>query len=236
MIINQINTLINKIIDRNSYRNISFTFLLRKKIHNFIIEKILEDKPIHFSNIKDYWKFCYNFPAQENRLNLEFGVGAGTSGNILAETLPNEKIYGFDSFKGFYKISKSSLWFKVNKTFKKVKPKMKSNYEIIEGFVENTLDNFEKKININDYEAIFVHADLDIYEPTKHVLKKILKYNKKTYIMFDQFLNYEEFEQHEWKAFYEEVIRKDIKYKIIAFTDQSNDDWGNFTKVFIEIF
>ncbi len=54
--------------------------------------------------------------------------------------------------------------------------------------------------------------------------------------MFDQLLNYEEFEQHEWKAFYEEVIRKNINYKVIAFTDKSNDDWGNFTKVFIEIF
>ena len=26
--------------------------------------------------------------------------------------------------------------------------------------------------------------------------------------MFDELLNYEEFEQHEWRAFYEEVIVK----------------------------
>ena len=236
MIINKINTLINKIIDRSSYRNISFTYLLRKKIHNIFIEKIFEDKPLHFSNIKNYWRYCMKYPGQQKRLNLEFGVGAGTSGNILAATMPNEKIYGFDSFKGFYKISKSSLWFKVNKTFEKVQPSMRDNYEIIEGFVENTLENFEKKININDYDSLFIHADLDIYEPTKKILQTFLKHKKKTFIMFDQLLNYEEFEQHEWKAFYEEVIRKNINYKIIAFTDKSNDDWGNFTKVFIEIF
>ncbi len=49
------------------------------------------------------------YPAQHKRLNLEFRVGAGTSGSVLAETMPNEKIYGFDSFQGFFKISKSSL-------------------------------------------------------------------------------------------------------------------------------
>jgi len=77
---------------------------------------------------------------------------------------------------------------------------------------------------------------LDIYEPTKKVLQTFLKYKKKTHIMFDHLLNYEEFEQHEWKAFFEEVICKNIDYKIIAFTDKSNDDWGDFTKVFIEIY
>ena len=51
--------------------------------------------------------------------------------------------------------------------------------------------------------------------------------------MFDELLNYEEFEQHEWRAFYEEVICKDIDYKIIAFTDKGIDKWGSFTKVFV---
>ena len=113
---------------------------------------------------------------------------------------------------------------------------MKQNYEITEGFVENTLDDFVNKININDYDSFFIHLDLDIYEPTKKVLSTFLKYKKKTFVMFDQLLNYEEFEQHEWKAFYEEVIKKNIKYKIIAFSDQNNSDWGNLTKVFIEIY
>ena len=52
--------------------------------------------------------------------------------------------------------------------------------------------------------------------------------------MFDELLNYEEFEQHEWRAFYEEVICKDIDYKIIAFTDKGIDKWGSFTKVFVK--
>ncbi len=236
MIISKINVLINKLIDRNSYRNISFTYLLRKKIHNFVIDKIFEDKSLHISIIEDYWKYCIKYPNSEKKLNLEFGVGHGTSGNILAETIQNEKIYGFDSFKGFFKVSDSSYWFKVNKTFTKTKPNMKQNYEIIEGFVENTLDDFVNKININDYDSFFIHLDLDIYEPTKKVLSTFLKYKKKTFVMFDQLLNYEEFEQHEWKAFYEEVIKKNIKYKIIAFSDQNNSDWGNLTKVFIEIY
>ena len=79
-------------------------------------------------------------------MNLEFGVGAGSSGNILAETIPKEKIWGFDSFNGFYEILESSLWYKVNKTFNKVKPTMRNNYEIIEGYIENTLEDFVKKL------------------------------------------------------------------------------------------
>jgi hypothetical protein len=58
---------------------------------------------------------------------------------------------------------------------------MIDNYEIIEGFVENTLENFVKKINVNDYDALFIHTDLDIYEPTKKVLETFLKYKKNFY-------------------------------------------------------
>ena len=39
MIISRINTLINKLIDRNSYRNISFTYLLRKKFIILLLRK-----------------------------------------------------------------------------------------------------------------------------------------------------------------------------------------------------
>ena len=84
MIISRINTLINKLIDRNSYRNISFTYLLRKN-YNFVIEKIFEDKSLQFTNIEDYWKYCVKYPNSGKKLNLEFGVGDGFSGNILAE-------------------------------------------------------------------------------------------------------------------------------------------------------
>ena len=39
MIISRINTLINKLIDRNSYRNLSFTYLLRKKFIILLLRK-----------------------------------------------------------------------------------------------------------------------------------------------------------------------------------------------------
>ena len=35
---------------------------------------------------------------------------------------------------------------------------MKNDYEIIEGYIENTLENFIKKINIDEYDAFFIHA------------------------------------------------------------------------------
>ena len=44
---------------------------------------------------------------------------------------------------------------------------MKQNYEITEGFVENTLDDFVNKININDYDAFFIHLDLTFMNQQK---------------------------------------------------------------------
>ena len=144
--VNKINLAINKIIDRNRDRNNSFTSLLRRKIHMNVIDKIFNDKSLHFTDLESYWRFCCNFPKNEkNKLNLEFGTGSGVSGNFISSILENEKVYGFDSFDGFKKISKKSLWSKVNKKFlKRSKPIMNHNYIIIDGFVEDTIDEFEK--------------------------------------------------------------------------------------------
>jgi len=54
-------------------------------------------------------------------------------------------------------------------------PYVNKNYKIIEGYVEDTLDNFLNSIDIDNFDTFFIHLDLDIYEPTKLVLSEILK-------------------------------------------------------------
>ena len=130
--------------------------------------------------------------------------------------MQNKKIYGFDSFQGLSHDWYGSLRshtvlkgvFKLNKL-----PKVEKNVHLIEGVVEETLEPFLSK---NNPQIIFVHIDLDIYGPTKYVLKKIKKFCKKgTIILFDELYGYPGWKEHEFKAL-EETFNQD-EYEFIAF-------------------
>ena len=77
---------------------------------------------------------------------------------------------------------------------------------------------------------------MDVYEPTKHFLSIIRKEEIKTIICFDELINYEGFENHEWRAFNEEILKNNIPHKIIAFSDAGKKLYGPFVKFCIEIF
>jgi hypothetical protein len=123
---------------------------------------------------------------------LEFGIGRGRSMiatlHIMSEYNINKKIFAFDSFDGFGKISdedksyrnpKKREWafspkkqFKYNiKNIKKIlsyhlyKKKIKK-IKFIKGFVEDTL----KKQKFNSIS--FINLDLDLYNGHKIVLEK----------------------------------------------------------------
>lgn len=222
--------------------NISFTYLHRKKILNFLFEKTFNDKAKIVHNKNEYFKMsCDYIKKFENRINLEFGIGTGGTAKIFSENLNNCKIYGFDSFDGFmHDPDVKTFWFSFQKTFKqRKKPSLSlpNNYEIIEGFVENTVPNFDKEILSKlNYDYIFAHIDVDVYEPTKVILKTICSKRKKSFLMFDEFTNYDDFEKHEWRAFYEEVICNEIPYKIKFVSNAGSDHFGHLSKYFIEIY
>ena len=53
------------------------------------------------------------------------------------------------------KYQKNHYGQKLKKIFKRSKPIMNHNYIIIDGFVEDTIDEFEKKNNFNNFEIFF---------------------------------------------------------------------------------
>jgi len=230
---------IYKIINRGLSESISFSHLYKKKILDFIFEKQFKDRAIYAPHKKEYYKLCCDYLMKHNnRLNLEFGVGSGETGWILSNNLNNEKIYGFDSFNGFKNdLVENDFWHSFNLKFKNRKiPKMPLNYIILNGFVEDTLDNFDKNIFAKfNYKHIFAHIDLDIYEPTKKVLSFIKLKKIKSFLMFDEFTNYPEFECHQFRAFYEEIYCDHIEFKIRFFCNSNNQRFGHLTKYFIEI-
>ena len=171
----------------------------------------------------DIRKYCISkaLKNSDNKDNLffEFGVYTGGSINLFAKLLSHHglEIYGFDSFEG---LEEDWVTHEFNPTgtftLNKKTPKVLKNVKIIKGKVQDTLENFLKdKIN---KKIIFTHMDMDTYGATKYALSKIKPLlTKGSIILFDNFYGYPNWQQHEYKAFSEELIEKEYKY--IAFCE-----------------
>ena len=176
-----------------------------------------------FVKDNDIRKYCISkaLKISNNKQNLffEFGVFTGISINLFAKLLSHHglEIYGFDSFEG---LEEDWVTHEFNPTgtftLNKKTPKVFKNVKIIKGKVQDTLENFLKdKIN---KKIIFTHMDMDTYGATKYTLSKIKPLlTKGSIILFDNFYGYPNWQQHEYKAFSEELKEKEYKY--IAFSE-----------------
>ncbi len=173
---------------------------------------------VKFEDIRKYAikEALINSNKSDNSFYLEFGVFSGQSINFFSNYV--DKIYGFDSFQG---LKEDWQGFDVLKgTFDlggKI-PRLNKNVIPISGWVQDTLEKFlnEKKPNIN-----FVHMDLDTYDSSKFVLKKIKPHLKKgSIILFDELYNFAGWEAGEYKALKETF--NDDEYKFIAFSKDSH--------------
>lgn len=152
----------------------------------------------------------------ENNLFLEFGVFKGDSINLFAKILKkkNMKIYGFDAFKGL-KDEWMTEDYNPSGTFdlKGKKPKTEKNVELIDGWVENTVEKF---FSNNKKKIAFIHFDMDTYNSTLFVLKIIKsQLQPGTVILFDEFYGFPNWEKYEFRALQEVLDGKSYKY--IAF-------------------
>ncbi len=151
---------------------------------------------------------------------LEFGVYKGSSINYFADILTarsdTRSIVGFDSFSGF-----SEDWAGVDKVFTKSRfdlqgslPDVRSNVQLINGFIEDTLPHFLEKTSLDG--IAFLHIDTDTYTPSKVILSELKPYfTTGTIIIFDELLGYTNWRNHEFRALTEELSRSD--YEFVAF-------------------
>ena len=184
--------------------------------------KIYFSKAILSDNAEDVRDFAIKEAIKNSSNNdffIEFGVFTARTINSFAKTLNkhNFNIYGFDSFEGlshnwYGSVRHHSIFsgvFKVDSI-----PQTDQNVSLVKGRVEDTLNPFLEKHKPN---IMFVHLDLDIYHPTKHVLSNIKKYCKSgTIILFDELYGYAGWQEHEFKAL-NEVFHID-EYEFIAFS------------------
>ncbi len=144
-------------------------------------------------------------------LYLEFGVFNGTTINYIAHQKAKEIIHGFDSFEGLPEdwgsIKKGS--FLVEKL-----PTVKSNVSLIKGWFNETLPKFIKE---NNKPVAFLHIDCDLYSSTKTVFDELTSnICEGTIIFFDEYFNYPDWKNNEYKAFLEFCNKYSVKYKYLG--------------------
>ncbi len=160
-----------------------------------------------------------NNSKNKNDLFLEFGVFEGESINTFSKILKtkNLKIFGFDSFEGLEEDWNMNEYNPIGTfSLNKKKPKVKDNVKLVQGKVQDTLEEFLK--TNKGKKIIFSHLDMDTFTPTKFTLEKIKPFlTKGSILLFDQFYGYPNWQHHEYKAFKE--VFNDEEYKYIAFCE-----------------
>src|SRR5579864_1213576 len=134
---------------------------------------------------------------------MEFGVFTGGTIRYIARCIGNKTIHGFDSFEG-----SPEAWSGYNlgaKTFD----------------TKGRLPRVPKWLANNPGPVAFIHVDCNIYSSTKTILDLVApRLASGSVILFDEYFNFPNWEQHEFKAFQEFVAAYRVKYTYLAFARQ----------------
>lgn len=170
-------------------------------------------RAIYFMHLNDLHAYCCSRISIQG-LNLEFGVGPGNSINFLAGRLP-EKIHGFDSFLGLPEDWSGRFEARGHYSLQGVPPRVRSNVVIHKGLFDETLPDFLKE---NPEPIALLHMDADLYSSTSYVLNQLrYRIKKGTVIIFDEYFNYFQWKEHEYKAFQEFVSENTVSYQYLCF-------------------
>ena len=169
---------------------------------------ILIMKPDRISNLK-YALSLVEFDG----LMLEFGVFSGETINIAADYFKDKQLDGFDSFEG---LPEDWNGWTLEKTFFKTSkiPQVKENVRLHKGWFDEVLPKFLEE---HKEDVSFLHVDCDIYSSAKYVLFALKDRVKAgTIIVFDEFFNYPNWQNHEYKAFKEFIKETGFKYEYVS--------------------
>jgi hypothetical protein len=153
-------------------------------------------------------------------LFLEFGVEKGASANFIARLIGagNEPavLHAFDSFEGLPDSWDGTFETRGKFTVGGKIPRLLSNVEVHKGWFENTLPGFRA-----DHEGstiALLHIDCDLYSSTRTVLEQIGDLLLPgSIVVFDEYLNYHGWKNHEFKAWQEFVEASRVKYSYRGF-------------------
>lgn len=146
---------------------------------------------------------------------LEFGVFSGTTINHIADKIKEKTIYGFDSFEGLPEDWRTGF---EEGTFKRDDlPEVKENVQLVKGWFNNTLPTFIQK---HTEKCAFIHIDCDLYSSTKCIFDLLKdRIVSGTIIVFDEYFNYPDWQNGEYKALQEFVTENNLSYEYIGYVE-----------------
>jgi hypothetical protein len=162
---------------------------------------------------EDMWK-CAVSKLKVNGYIAEFGVFKGTSVNYLAGLIEPKVIYGFDSFLGLeedFSLDCPKGKFNLNG----IPPAVRNNVSLVQGSFSDTLPEW---LENNSGPFSLLNIDCDTYESTSIVLNSLgpERIVSGTFILFDEYFGFHNWEKHEFKAWKEYCTKYDIKYRYVA--------------------
>jgi hypothetical protein len=154
--------------------------------------------------------------APASGLIAEFGVHKGASVNFLADQVAPRTVYGFDSFQG--NPEDWAGWDAPRGVFslKGRLPKVRSNVTLVPGWFEQTLPQFTTR---NTEPLALLHIDCDLYSSTKCVFDHLgERLGRGSIVVFDEYFNYINWENHEHRAFQEFAAARQSRYRYLAYS------------------
>jgi hypothetical protein len=153
-------------------------------------------------------------------LFLEFGVEKGASANFIARLIgaggEPAVLHAFDSFEGLPDSWDGTFETRGKFTLGGKIPRLLANVEIHKGWFENTLPGF--RADHQGSTISLLHIDCDLYSSTRTVLEQLGDLLLPgSIVVFDEYLNYHGWKNHEFKAWQEFVEANRVKYSYRGF-------------------
>ena len=144
---------------------------------------------------------------------LEFGVyKGGTMRFIAGQVDVSRQVHGFDSFHGL-----PEAWSGDSASFDAhgLLPKVPRNVILHQGFFADTLPGWLERYSGS---VAFIHVDCDLYESTRCIFELLEdRIVPGTVIVFDEYFNYPNWQEHEFRAFQELVARRHMDYEYLGY-------------------
>ena len=185
----------------------------------YVIENVGLSK--QFSDRYSLMKQCLSL-VPPSGLILEFGVYKGNSIRFIAEQLPHRSIFGFDSFEGLQEpwIFSPPGGFPTSKEL----PQVPQNVNLIKGFFDQTLPGF---LDSHPGPIALLHIDSDLYSSCSYVLGQLeTRLVPDSVIVFDELLNYPNWELGEFRAFNEWRESRKVTTEYLGFVGRRGVDWS----------
>ncbi|WP_342278980.1 TylF/MycF/NovP-related O-methyltransferase [Candidatus Tisiphia endosymbiont of Myopa tessellatipennis] len=223
----------------NYFQNNAIIFPDVKLKHNYGNNQILHfctaNRPVtdHLSTInyiKKHMRGCIIFDCDAdilkftlesvktvtNSLIIEFGVCTGKTINIIAALNSKNVVYGFDSFDGLLEDWRTGANKGTFKLSDDIVPPLLANVSIYKGMFEDTIPQFKNEIK--DTPISLIHIDCDLYSSTKSIFKYLsTNIVVGTFLLFDEYFNYDGWEEHEHKSFIEFIQHTNLSFEYIAY-------------------